>query len=462
MKPFLNEDFLLETPAARRLYHDYAERLPIIDYHCHISPAEIAQDKHYADVAEPFLGGDHYKWRLMRACGEPESLITGDAEPYEKFLAFARTLPRCVGNPVYHWTHLELKRYFGCELPLNERNAPAIWEQCSAVLQNGLGVRDMIRRADVTDLNTTDDPLDDLRWHEMLAADETLKVHVRPAWRPELALDPANAAFPGYMERLGAPRTMDALQSKLSERMDFFTAHGCTASDHGVTALRRVECSAAELDAILRKASDGRTLTADEISAYQYALLKFLGGEYARRGWVMELHFGVIRNLNERMMRRVGPNTGFDAIAPTTCAEGLPALLDDLSKAGALPKTVLFSLNPNDSAMLNAVAGCFTEEGVRSAVQQGAAWWFNDSLPGMERQMRAMASTAVLGNFLGMVTDSRSFLSYTRHEYFRRLLCNLLGGWVENGEYPADFDALGELVSDVGYRNAMRFFGYSE
>ena len=339
---------------------------------------------------------------------------------------------------------------------------PAIWEQCNAVLQNGLGVRDMIRRADVTDLNTTDDPLDDLRWHEMLAADETLKVHVRPAWRPELALDPANAAFPGYMERLGAPHTMDALQAKLSERMDFFAAHGCTASDHGVTALRKVECSAAELDAILRKASDGRTLTADEISAYQYALLKFLGGEYARRGWVMELHFGVIRNLNERMMRRVGPNTGFDAIAPTTCAEGLPALLDDLSKAGALPKTVLFSLNPNDSAMLNAVAGCFTEEGVRSAVQQGAAWWFNDSLPGMERQMRAMASTAVLGNFLGMVTDSRSFLSYTRHEYFRRLLCNLLGGWVENGEYPADFDALGELVSDVGYRNAMRFFGYSE
>ncbi len=423
MKPFLNEDFLLETQAARRLYHDYAERLPIIDYHCHISPAEIAQDKHYADVAEPFLGGDHYKWRLMRACGEPESLITGDAEPYEKFLAFARTLPRCIGNPVYHWTHLELKRYFGCELPLNERNAPVIWEQCSAVLQNGLGVREIIRRADVTDLNTTDDPLDDLRWHEMLAADETLKVHVRPAWRPELALDPSNAAFPSYMERLGAPRTMDTLQAKLSERMDFFTAHGCTASDHGVTALRKVE--------------------------------------YVRRGWVMELHFGVIRNLNERMMRRVGPNTGFDAIAPTTCAEGLPALLDDLSKAGALPKTVLFSLNPNDSAMLNAVAGCFTE-GVRSAVQQGAAWWFNDSLPGMERQMRAMASTAVLGNFLGTVTDSRSFLSYTRHEYFRRLLCNLLGGWVENGEYPADFDALGELVSDIGYRNAMRFFGYSE
>lgn len=458
MKSFMNEDFLLETASSHRLYHDYAEKMPIIDYHCHINPQEIAEDLAYDNVAEPFLGGDHYKWRLMRACGEPERLVTGDAEPYEKFLAYARTMSRCIGNPVYHWTHLELKRYFGCNLPLNEKNAPAIWEDCNEKLHSGLTVREMIRRAHVTDLATTDDPADDLRWHEAIA-NAAFDTNVLPAWRPDKLVNILWPGFAEYMERLGSPRTMDALKSVILSRMDFFAAHGCVASDHGVTTFVRAEATEAELNTILQKGLSGQPVSAEEASAYQYALLKFLAAEYARRGWVMEIHYGASRNNNAAMFRRLGPDTGYDAIAASANVSGLPRFLDELASSDQLPKTVLFSLNPNDNAMLNALAGCFQREGIRGAVQQGAAWWFNDTKSGMEAQMLAMANTAPFGNFLGMVTDSRSFLSYTRHEYFRRILCNFLGGLMEKGEYPADFDEVGTLVQDICYHNARRFFG---
>ena len=457
---FMDEEFLLSTDTARKLYHTYAEQMPIIDYHCHVSPKEIYQDRTYENISQIWLSGDHYKWRIMRACGEPESLITGDSGDYEKFLAFARSLPKAPGNPVYHWTHLELKRYFGCDLTLNEETAGGIWNLCNETLRGGLSVRKIIQRSNVTGLATTDDPADTLEWHEKLRIDPSFPVTVKPAWRPDNLLNIQKPGFKEYVSRLGAISTMESLRSAVRGRMDHFDAHGCTASDHGVEFLECVPVTEAELDAILTKGLRSEQLTHDEIAAYQYACMLFFGAEYAKRGWVMEIHFGTIRNVNVTQFERLGSDTGYDAIAPAVSVTGLPSLLNALHTAGTLPKTVLFSLSPNDNSMLCALSGCFQAEGIRGKVQQGAAWWFNDTKHGMIDQITNMASLFPLGNFLGMVTDSRCFLSYTRHEYFRRILCDLLGIWVENGEYPDDEKHLGKLVQDVSYNNARDFFRY--
>lgn len=464
MKAFMDEDFLLNSDTARTLYHHYAAPMPIIDYHCHVPPQEIYEDRVYENLTQLWLGGDfhgdHYKWRLMRACGEPERLITGDGEDYEKFLAFARCLPKIPGNPVYHWAHLELQRYFDCHTPLNEDTAPDIWEACNETLRSGLSVREILRRSNVVGLATTDDPLDTLEWHRKLAADPAFSITVRPAWRPDRLLNIHKPGFASYAAQLGGVKDMESLRAALRARMDHFAAHGCSASDHGLDFLERVPATEAELDSILSKGLRGGEVSRQEAAAFQYACMLFLGQEYGRRGWVMEIHFGAIRNVNTARFEVMGPDTGYDAIAPAVSVPGLPALLDELDRKGCLPKTVLFSLSPNDDAMLSSIAGGFQAQGVRGKVQQGSAWWFNDTKEGMLRQMTAMASLAPLDNFLGMVTDSRSFLAYPRHEYFRRILCDLLGQWVERGEFPGDHPRLGKLVQNVCYHNAKEYFGY--
>ena len=464
MKAFMDEDFLLTTDTARALYHDYAAKMPIIDYHCHVPPREIYEDRAYDNITQLWLGGnfygDHYRWRIMRACGEPERCITGDSGDYEKFLAFSRCLPKIPGNPVYHWAHLELKRYFGCDIPLDEDTADEIWNRCNEALRTGLTVREILRRSNVVGLATTDDPLDTLEWHEKLAADPTFNITVKPAWRPDKLMNIRQAGFAAYIAKLGEINSMESLRKAVRARMDHFGNHGCSASDHGIESLECVAATEAELDAILAKAIRGEEVTPREAAAYQYACMLFLGEEYGKRGWVMEIHYGAIRNVNSAQFKAMGPDTGYDAIAPVVAVPGLPALLDALNSKGCLPKTVLFSLSPNDDAMLSTIAGGFQQEGVRGKVQQGVPWWFNDTKQGMIDQMTTLASLAPLDNFLGMVTDSRSFLAYPRHEYFRRILCELLGQWVEKGEFPADMARLGRLVQNVSYNNIKEYFGY--
>lgn len=465
MQPFMGTDFLLGSETAKRLYHDHASKMPVMDYHCHINPQEIYEDKAFTDLAEAWLGGDHYKWRLMRACGVPEELVTGDAPGIEKFNAFAGILPRSIGNPVHHWAHLELRRYFDCDTPLNADTAQAIWDHCNKRLREdpGLRVRGIISRSRVTTIVTTDDPVDSLVWHGKLRQDESFATKVLPAFRPDKAIRIDQQGFPAYIAALSEAagirvESFASLQSALSLRMDHFAAHGCRASDHGIDAVAYASATGEEVDAILRRALAGETPDREDAQRFGYALLLFLGREYARRGWVMELHLAAERNVNTKMWRHLGPDTGYDAISPRPSMNGLSALLDTLHSEDLLPKTLLFSLNPNDDAALNTLAGGFAQAGIPGKVQQGSAWWFNDSITGMRRQMTCFANTGVLANFIGMLTDSRSFLSYARHEYFRRILCDLLGSWVESGEYPDDVSALGAMVEDICYHNAMRYF----
>lgn len=467
MTEFIGKDFLLQTPTAKTLYHEHAAKMPIVDYHCHISPEELAKDHKFKNITEVWLGGDHYKWRLMRANGVDEKYITGDGDDYEKFLAYAKTLPRAIGNPLYAWTHLELQRFFDCYTVLSEDTAEEIWNYCNDKLQNNpdFSARGLVARSNVTALATTDDPLDTLEWHEALAADDSFKTKVYPAWRPDKAIVIANDIFPEYISKLSAVAgvaisSFKDVCSALAVRMDHFDKHGCRASDHGINGVTYAPATTEELDAILAKRLAGNSLSQKEIDQYEYNMLVFLGGEYHKRNWVFEIHIGAGRNANDRMFAELGPDTGYDYIHPHSGASGIPFLLNELDTAGHLPKTVLFSLNPNDNEILSVIAGSFQKAGIKGNVQQGAAWWFNDTKNGMESQLKAFADSTLLQNFLGMLTDSRSFLSYPRHEYFRRILCNLIGEWVENGEYPNDPKALGQIVEDISYNNAIEFFRY--
>lgn len=467
MKQFLNEDFLLSNHTAKILYHDYAEKMPIIDYHCHISPEEIAEDKRFENITQAWLYGDHYKWRLIRANGVEESSITGkESSDWEKFLKFAEVLPKTIGNPMYHWTHLELKRYFGCEQTLSAQTAESVWKQCNEKLRDAsLSVRGIIRRSNVKVVATTDDPVSDLRWHEKIAADPSFEGTVVPSFRPDKALGVEKPGFGVYLSELSAAsgveiRSMDTLCQALEQRLDYFGRMGCRASDH---ALDYVFCrtdGTVSPDAVLRKALAGESLSTEETETYKTALLLFLGRQYAKRGWAMQLHYGTLRNNNTRAYRSLGPDTGYDCIGTPGCAQGIVRFLDELEKTGELPKTILYSCNPNDNAVLDSITGSFQGPEIPGKIQHGCAWWFNDTKLGMENQLSSMASISVLGNFIGMVTDSRSFLSYTRHEYFRRILCNLIGTWVENGEYPNDLAELGKLVQDISYNNAAAYFHY--
>ena len=465
MEPFLSENFLLDTPTAQRLYHEHAKLQPIIDYHCHIDPREIWEDRRFDNITELWLGGDHYKWRLMRSNGVEERYITGDADPREKFQKFAETLPRAIGNPMYHWCHLELKNYFGYTGVLDGGTAEEVWQLCGEQLRGDpeKSARGFIRSSRVAMIGTTDDPCSDLAWHEKLAADESFPVLVCPSFRPDPALSIRKPGFPPYAERLeeteGRPiRTVQDMRDALSERIAFFDAHGCRAADHGLDALIFRPISDEAATAALGKARAGKPLTREETEGWQTALLLHCAREYRRHGWVMQLHFSCVRNPNTRMVAALGPDTGFDCMAVTDSCAAAYRLMNTLDREDNLPRTILYSLNPADNAWLDTLLGAFQSAEVPGKLQHGAAWWFNDHRAGMTEHLTSLANLSLLGNFVGMLTDSRSLLSYARHEYFRRVLCALLGRWAEEGSCPADLGLLGGLAEDVSYRNAKRYF----
>ena len=469
MTPFMNNDFLLKTETAKALYHDHAAKMPIIDYHCHVSPMEIYEDKRYATITELWLGGDHYKWRAMRSCGVPEHYITGNATAAEKFQKWAETIPNLIGNPLYHWTHLELQRYFDIYEPLNGDNAMEIFEKCNAILaQPEMSVRGIIRKSNVKLICTTDDPVDDLKAHQLLAADPTAPAVVLPAFRPDKAMRADKPTFPAYVAQLEAVvgyeiNTVADMKRALNDRIAYFADCGCRVADHGLDYCFYVEASEETLDDIFRRAKAGESITQTEQLAYHTALLVSVGQEYFRRDWVNQLHFGCLRDNSKKMFRLLGPDTGYDCINDQPNAQGLAALLNGLEEAGALGKTILYSLNPSDNAAIGTIMGAFqTDSPIPGKIQQGSAWWFNDHKIGMQTQMLSLMSLGNMGSFNGMLTDSRSFLSYTRHEYFRRILCDLFGQLVEDGEYPADMKALGAMVENISYNNTLRYFRFDE
>lgn len=466
MKPFMDENFLLRTECAQKLYHNYAEGMPILDYHCHINPREIAEDRQFSNITEVWLGGDHYKWRQMRSNGVDEYYITGDAPAREKFQKWAETLEKLIGNPLYHWSHLELKKYFGYQGHLSGETAEEVWQLCNEKLQTPqMSVRGLIKQSGVTLICTTDDPVDTLEWHEKIKEDGTFDVQVLPAWRPDKATNVEAPTFAGYIRQLETAsgitiKSFEDLKKAIINRMDYFDRRGCRVSDHGLDYVMYVPASGAEVEAIFQKGLSGGTLTFTEIAKYKTAFMLFLAGEYHRLNWVMQLHYGCKRNNNGAMFAKLGPDTGYDCINNYAPADQLADFLNNLVTADRLPKTILYSLNPNDNAVIGTVIGCFQDSSAVGKLQHGSAWWFNDHKTGMAEQMTSLANLGMLSNFVGMLTDSRSFLSYTRHEYFRRILCDLIGGWVENGEYPYDEKALEKIVKGICYNNAVAYFGF--
>lgn len=468
MRAFMDKDFLLETETAKKLFHGYAENMPIIDYHCHISPKEIAQDIHFDTITQVWLGGDHYKWRLMRSNGVEEYYITGDAPDREKFQKWAESLERAIGNPLYHWSHLELRRYFGYEGVLNGETAEEVWQLCNEKLrQPEMSARNLIIQSKVTHLCTTDDPADTLEWHKIIRDDQSFPVQVLPAWRPEAAMKIGSLDFVNYMQRLGNAAGVEinsfrTLKEALKLRLAFFEEMGCRASDHSLDYAMYVPASEEEVEQIFAKAFNGEAISYEDGLKYKTAFLLFIGKEYKHLGWAMQLHYGVKRDNNQKLYRSFGPDAGVDCIDNHTPSAQLADLLNALDCEDALPKTILYSLNPIDNAAIGSIIGCFQNSECRAKIQQGSAWWFNDNKQGMIDQMTSLANLGVLGNFIGMLTDSRSFISYPRHEYFRRILCNLIGGWVENGEYPDDEKRLGALVQDICYNNTKKYFEFQQ
>lgn len=464
MKSFLDHDFLLSTPTALRLYQEYASSTPIVDYHCHINPEDIAKDRHFENITEVWLGGDHYKWRLMRSNGVDEKYITGDASPREKFQKWAQTLAKAIGNPLYHWSHLELRRYFDYDGILNEDTAQEVWNLCNSKLQSpSMSVRGLINQSNVKLICTTDDPIDDLHWHQELREDISFKVKVLPAWRPDKAMNLDNITYLDYLSQLSKASGITitdfkTLKFALINRMDYFQKQGCCISDHGINYIYYAPASEETVNQILLKRLQNQTINQHELLQFKTAFMQFVAKEYHKRDWVMQLHFGCKRNNNTLMFNKLGADTGYDCIdnyAPSSTAADF---LNSLITSNQLPKTVLYSLNPNDNAYIGTLLGCFQDSSAAGKLQQGSAWWFNDHKQGMIDQMTSLANLGLLSNFIGMLTDSRSFLSYTRHEYFRRILCELIGNWVENGEYPDDYKSLEEIIKDISYNNAVRYF----
>ncbi|HIU66383.1 MAG TPA: glucuronate isomerase [Candidatus Caccomorpha excrementavium] len=466
MKAFMDQDFLLSTDTAKRLYHDYAEKMPIIDYHCHINPQEIAQDRSFDNITQVWLGGDHYKWRQMRSNGVEEAYITGDATDREKFQKWAETLEKAIGNPLYHWSHLELQRYFDCNTPLTGRTAEEIWNLCNEKLHDpALSVRGIIRQSNVRLICTTDDPIDSLEWHKKIAEDKDFDVKVLPAWRPDKAMNLEKPDYPDYISKLEAASGISIhsfadLKEALRSRLAFFDSMGCKVSDHGLNYVMYQPAPEEEIEAIFTKRLSGIMPSPDEELKFKTAFMIFAGREYHRLGWVMQLHYGAKRDNNRKMYQKLGPDTGYDCINTYGPSAQLADFLNALSETDELPKTILYSLNPGDNAAIGTIIGCFQDSGAVGKIQHGSAWWFADNKTGMIEQMTSLANLGLLSNFVGMLTDSRSFLSYTRHEYFRRILCDLIGSWVENGEYPCDFEVLGRIVQDISYNNAARYFGF--
>ena len=466
MAAFMDKDFLLSTDTARRLFHEAAADCPIIDYHCHLSPKEIWEDVRYDNITRVWLGGDHYKWRLMRCAGVDEKYITGDAGDYEKFCKWAEVLGKAIGNPLYHWSHLELQRYFGWNGALSAKTADEVWNLTKAKLQEeGFSARGLIMRSNVETVCTTDDPIDSLEYHEKLAADASFPVTVLPAWRPDKAMNIEKGTWREYIAALGKAAevdiaSFDTLKIALRVRMDFFAAHGCALSDHALNYVMYAPASEEAIEAIMAKALAGGAVTPAEEAAFKYAFMTFVAGEYTRRGWAMQLHYGCRRDNNLTMFGKLGPDTGYDCIDNYAPSAQTAAFLGALEKAGSLPRTILYSLNPNDNQAIDTICGCFQSSEAVSKIQHGSAWWFNDHFQGMTDQLTSLANLGYLAGFVGMLTDSRSFLSYPRHEYFRRILCRLLGEWVEDGRFPDDFELLSEIVRGVSYENAKKYFNF--
>lgn len=466
MKQFMNEDFLLDSPVASKLFHEYAENVPVIDYHCHINPAEIAGDRHFNNITEVWLGGDHYKWRFMRSCGIEEKYITGDASDEEKFMKWAECLGKAIGNPLYHWSHLELQRYFNFTKPLSKKTAKEAWEHCNKVLnQPDMSARNIIKKSNVTLVCTTDDPVDSLEYHDSIRKDESFSVQVLPAWRPDKAMNLEKADYEDYIRRLSEVSNVkitsfDTLIEALRVRMDFFASMGCLISDHGLEYVMYNPASADTIEEIFSKRMSGKPVSPIEELQFKTTFMLAMGKEYNRLGWVMQLHYGCKRDNNKARFATLGADTGFDAINDNTSSYELADFLNALEETGDLPKTILYSLDPNDNAAIGTLLGCFQDSSAVAKIQQGSAWWFNDHKIGMQNQMMSLASLGNLSGFVGMLTDSRSFLSYTRHEYFRRIMCNYLGSLVENGEFPDDYDTLKEIVQDISYNNAIRYFRF--
>ena len=467
MKQFMDKDFLLQTKTAQKLYFDYAATTPVLDYHCHINPQEIYEDRQFKNITQVWLGGDHYKWRFMRSCGVEERYITGDASDKEKFLKWAKVLGKAIGNPLFHWSHLELQKYFNYHGVLNKNTAEEVWELCNKRLADpDMTVRNIIKQSNVTLIGTTDDPVDSLEWHKKIAEDKTFDVQVLPSWRPDKAMNLEKVTYLDYIAQLSEVsgvkiNTFADLCKALTVRMDYFGSLGCRVSDHGLEYVMYAPASAEEIESIFAKRIKGDTVTREEEIKFKTAFMIFVGKEYAKRDWVLQLHYGCKRDNNTAMFDKLGPDTGYDCINNYAPSSDLADYLNALRINDSLPKTIIYSLNPNDNQAIGTILGCFQDFSAVAKIQQGSAWWFNDNKVGMEDQMISLANLGNLSGFVGMLTDSRSFLSYTRHDYFRRILCNLIGNWVENGEFPADYDILEEIVRGICYNNAVKYFGFN-
>lgn len=466
MKQFMDKDFLLSTETAQELYHNFAAQVPVLDYHCHINPQEIAEDRKFENITQVWLGGDHYKWRQMRSNGVEEYYITGDAPDREKFQKWAETLEKAIGNPLFHWSHLELQRFFGYNGVLNGDTAEEVWNLCNAKLQeDSMSVRNLIKQSNVTLLCTTDDPVDDLKWHKAIKEDETFDVQVLPAWRPDKAMNLEKPDYADYIAKLSAVSGIEvkdfaSLKEALKNRMAYFAENGCSVSDHALEYVMYAPASDEEIDAILKKALSGQAVSKEEELKFKTAFMVFVGREYCKLDWAMQLHYGCKRDNNVFRYEQLGPDTGFDCINNYAPSAQMADFLNALNSTDELPRTIIYSLNPVDNASIGTIIGCFQDPTMQGKVQQGSAWWFNDHKVGMTEQMTSLANLGCLGNFIGMLTDSRSFLSYTRHEYFRRVMCELIGGWVENGEYPADMKSLKEIVEGISYNNTVKYFKF--
>ena len=465
MKEFMDKDFLLESGMAKKLFHDHAADMPIFDYHCHLIPEQIATDKRFTTITDAWLGGDHYKWRQMRTCGFDEKLVTGDADPFDKFMAWAETMENLIGNPLYHWTHLELQRYFGIYDVLNRKNAKRIYDEANEQFKNNpeLSVFGIMKKFKVYAVGTTDDPADDLKYHKIIRDEGKCPAKVIPSYRPDKALNIEKPDFAEYIAKLGAAagiaikKTADVVEA-LEKRLAFFVEMGCRASDHALMTCPHTFWSEECVNKVFEKRMGGEEVTKEESDAWRTYILTALARAYKKNNVAMQLHFAAIRDNNLTMYKLLGPDTGYDASYDENLAYGVAEFFKALSAENSVPKTIFYSLNPKDYYSLGTLMGCYQGDGIKGKIQLGSAWWFCDHRDGMEEQIKVLANLGCLPAFVGMLTDSRSFLSYSRHEYFRRILCNVIGGWADNGEVPNDEEMLGKIVSDISFNNAQKYF----
>lgn len=466
MNKFMDKDFLLDTDMAKKLFHEYAEDMPICDYHCHLSPKEIYENQPPENISQLWLSGDHYKWRAMRSCGVEEKYCTGDATPREKFEKFAYTLQYCIGNPLYHWAHIELQRYFGIDTPLNAKTADEIYDRANkAIAEGDFRPQSLIMRSNVKIVCTTDDPVDDLKYHKLLKDVDGFDCKVLPSFRPDKALNAHLDGFADYIKILGDAAGVEIKSYKdvikaLLARADYFNEVGCKVSDQAFDYPPYSPADDSEIEAVFQKAMNGEKITMQECDKYRTPVLLALGKKYKQLGWAMEIHIGAMRNNNTLMFEKLGADTGFDSVGDYEVAAPLSRFLDALNKEDNLPKTILFNLNDKDNTVLGTMLGNFQSADAESKIQFGPAWWFLDTMDGMINQMKTLGNLGVLGKFVGMETDSRSFTSYGRHEYFRRIMCSLIGRWVEDGWYACDMDILKEIVCGICYNNAIKYFDF--